>query len=68
MDEYRFLGVAVMGLVSVFFWLFALAVPLWLIRKFAPKAEWWFYTPLSKVIARLAAPVLQAMRAGPKRG
>lgn len=57
-----------MGVISIFFWLFALAVPLWLIRKFAPKAEWWFYTPLSKVIARLAGSVSQAVKAGPKRG
>lgn len=49
------LRTAIGGFLAPLFWLVVLAVPLWLIRKFAPRAEWWLYSPLSKVIARLAS-------------
>lgn len=54
MDDGTFLRTALGGMLAPLFWLVVLAVPLWLIRKYAPKAEWWLYTPLSKVIGRLA--------------
>lgn len=45
------------GLIGPFFWILVTAIPLWLIRKYAPRAEWWLYTPLSQVIRRLVARV-----------
>lgn len=54
MDDGAFLRTAIGGFLAPLFWLVALSVPLWLIRKCAPKLEWWLYTPLSKVIEHLA--------------
>lgn len=50
----RFLGVAFWAIVGPLFWVLAMAIPLWLIRRYAPRAEWWLYTPLTRVIGRLA--------------
>lgn len=50
----HFLGKVLGGAIYPLFWLFALSIPLWLVRKYAPKAEWWLYTPISQVIRRLA--------------
>ena len=59
------LGRAIGFLLIPLFWVIVLAVPLWLIRKFAPKAEFWLYSPLWTVIRRLAGrdqPESQAAR------
>lgn len=64
MDYERFFGAAVMGFIGAAFWLVALSVPLWLVRKFAPRAEWWLYTPLWTVIARLARTARRALLEG----
>jgi hypothetical protein len=32
-----------------------LATALWVTRKFFPRAEWWLFSPISRVIRRLAA-------------
>jgi hypothetical protein len=68
MDDYRLIGIAFMAVASVFFWLVALAVPLALIRRFFPSMEWWFYSPVSVVIANLARLARQGFRAILKRG
>lgn len=41
------------GIAYPLFWLCALAVPLWLVRKYIPKAEWWLFSPITGVIRRL---------------
>lgn len=51
------------GLIGPFFWIVATAIPLWLIRKLIPKAEWWLYTPISHVIRRLVARVRRGRQA-----
>lgn len=58
----RFYGAAIVGAIWPFFWLIALAVPLWLLRKYWPRGEYWLYSPLSKVISRLATRLTQATR------
>lgn len=35
------------------------ACVLWALRRFAPRAEWWFFSPLSLVIRRLVARALR---------
>jgi len=62
MEGSQFLGAAIIGMASGFFWLVARAVPLWLCRRFAPHTEWWLTAPLSKVIARLAGLAGAALR------
>ena len=68
MEDYRFFGIAVMAFVSVFFWFLALAVPLAMIRRFAPSLEWWLYSPMSVLIASLSRSVRQEFQAILKRG
>lgn len=63
MDE-TLLGRAIGFLLIPLFWVVALTVPLWLIRRFAPSAEFWLYSPLLTVIRRLAALARQGYRAG----
>lgn len=62
MEDGTLLRTAIGGFLGPLFWLVALSVPLWLIRKFAPKLEWWFYSPLSGVIRRLASEAVQRFR------
>lgn len=63
-DGYRLLGVVIVAAIYPFFWLVAVAIPLWFVRRYAPRAEWWLMTPLSKVIARLASSAKEAVHRG----
>lgn len=67
-DSYKFLGTVIVGAIAPFFWLVAVAVPLWLVRRYAPRAEWWLMSPISKVIGRLASSALEAVRQARQRG
>jgi type IV secretory pathway VirB3-like protein len=49
----RMLGVGLVFLVKPFLLVVLLAVPLWLVRKYVPSAEFWLFSPLSRVIRRL---------------
>lgn len=55
----------VAGLIAPFLLAFVLAVPLWLIRRFAPRLEPIFYGPLYNVgylIGRIAGQTIRAIR------
>lgn len=43
------------------------AVLLWAVRRFAPKAEWWLFSPMSGVIQRLAGRVRREAPSVPPR-
>lgn len=56
MDEYsttRFIAQAAVAAIGPLIYVFIAAVVVWACRKWAPRAEWWFTAPISKVIARL---------------
>lgn len=40
----------VAGLLQPFFWLITLSIALWLTRKFIPRAEYWLFTPISRIV------------------
>ena len=42
------------NIIRVVFWLVVPATFLWLVRRFAPRAESWLFAPISQVIRRLA--------------
>lgn len=56
MDEYstaRFLAQVGVAAIGPFIYLLVAAVVVWACRKWAPRAEWWFTAPITKVISRL---------------
>lgn len=66
MDDGAFLRTAIGAAIGPLFWIVATAVPLWLIRRYAPRLEFWLYSPLSKVIGRLASAAGQRLRRPPR--
>lgn len=49
----RFFASALMAAIGPFIYLLVAAVVVWACRKWAPRAEWWFTAPITKVISRL---------------
>lgn len=63
----HFFGSAFWGILAPFLWVLLLAVPLWLIRRYAPKTEAWLYSPISSVIRRLAGRMKRERLTAPRR-
>jgi hypothetical protein len=53
-DFWRSASIAFFFAVKPFLLVVLLAVPLWLVRKWFPRAEFWLFSPLGSVIRRLA--------------
>lgn len=55
MDEtgYKIFWQAVVTFFSFFFWMFALATALWLVRKLMPRAEPYLFRPITVVLKDL---------------
>lgn len=65
MDEslwLRFFGQGVVGFFSVLMWATVPVAILWVIQRVAPRHEWMFRMPVTKVIASLVARRRQARR------
>lgn len=50
----RAIAQAAVAAIGPLIYLFVASIVVWLCRKWAPRAEWWFTAPISKVISRLA--------------